>query len=664
MEARAWRAWRVVSCRFLLALVGVVSATRVRGEVALAPHTPMWGDGVQLMTYSSAHSVGISGDGLGGAYVAATGLGTAHTGLPGEVRLMRLGADGQRHPAWPSDGLVLLRDSTVPAFARLRVIRDALGGIVVVGEAPDDEFNGMELEARVVQDPSPRVERVRYSVRFGRDWRYRHDEPSPLGVLWTLGFERDSLRLRCRWGLDAPASGWPQEGLLLDQNVGPSGGGRLIGHWQQPRSLVDGRLGIVYSSIDLLSPTHSGRIELLRVDAVSLGVERASIPIFGSWRQGLWNWTLDDSQRPVVVVGDTRLREVIALDWDGHERWRETLFPDSSWNSENEVEVAPDGRGGVYIGFPDHALRGHRTPFRILHRQDDMTAAQPIYGLAPRWYDSDMRRSPFRFWPGRDGGLVACLQCMGGMSFFGTSDHASVLSIDSAGDLAGQDSMGTRIFGSGSVWPTFTERDATGDIFAAMLVSDGPGQPFRVIAQRMHADQPVATLASRVTANWESGELVLHWRVSGEVGSELRVERSLGSDAFEQFAFATPDGSDRIEVRDATVPAGARVRYRLHSADAVLDTWEIVAPGAAELALALHGSPGAPTLARVSLVGSGDAQLDVFDVAGRRLATYDLSRHTSGEHDVALEAADAPGLLLVRLREGGRQRLARHVRLR
>jgi hypothetical protein len=58
-----------------------------------------------------------------------------------------------------------------------------------------------------------------------------------------------------------------------------------------------------------------------------------------------------------------------------------------------------------------------------------------------------------------------------------------------------------------------------------------------------------------------------------------------------------------------------------------------------------------------SLVGSGRATLEVFDVRGRAVATRDVTSMGAGEH--ALRLTDAarlrPGIYVIRLTEGDRQ---------
>jgi hypothetical protein len=70
---------------------------------------------------------------------------------------------------------------------------------------------------------------------------------------------------------------------------------------------------------------------------------------------------------------------------------------------------------------------------------------------------------------------------------------------------------------------------------------------------------------------------------------------------------------------------------------------------------------GGPVTVSFSLATGGDASLELVDVSGRRLASRDLSSFAAGRHVLALapEHHPAPGIYLVRLRQGGIVRLSR-----
>jgi hypothetical protein len=71
-----------------------------------------------------------------------------------------------------------------------------------------------------------------------------------------------------------------------------------------------------------------------------------------------------------------------------------------------------------------------------------------------------------------------------------------------------------------------------------------------------------------------------------------------------------------------------------------------------------------PVSVTFSLPGSAPATLELFDVAGRRLAERAVGGLGAGTHQLRLDTDRvrlAAGLYLVRLRQSGRERVARAV---
>jgi len=94
-------------------------------------------------------------------------------------------------------------------------------------------------------------------------------------------------------------------------------------------------------------------------------------------------------------------------------------------------------------------------------------------------------------------------------------------------------------------------------------------------------------------------------------------------------------------------------------------------PTAVPIALALepvgpNPRHGATMFVRFALADASAASIELLDVAGRRIAIRDVGRLGAGRHVVALEEARdmAPGVYLLRLRQGADMRFARVVSLR
>jgi hypothetical protein len=90
-------------------------------------------------------------------------------------------------------------------------------------------------------------------------------------------------------------------------------------------------------------------------------------------------------------------------------------------------------------------------------------------------------------------------------------------------------------------------------------------------------------------------------------------------------------------------------------------------PAAAPTALALHGAFPSPTrgplLVAFSLPGDGPATLELMDVAGRRVCVREVGALGAGRHVTVLHDGRslAGGIYFIRLRQGGRQLVARAV---
>jgi hypothetical protein len=131
------------------------------------------------------------------------------------------------------------------------------------------------------------------------------------------------------------------------------------------------------------------------------------------------------------------------------------------------------------------------------------------------------------------------------------------------------------------------------------------------------------------------------------------------------------DGSGWLVYRDAPVAAGTRYGYRLGVAEEgterfLGETW-VEVPVTPELALAFRSNPAGPDLGvTFTLPDATPARLEVFDVAGRRIAAREVGALGAGNHVVTLSEghALAPGLYVARLSQGNRWLTARTVLVR
>jgi hypothetical protein len=169
---------------------------------------------------------------------------------------------------------------------------------------------------------------------------------------------------------------------------------------------------------------------------------------------------------------------------------------------------------------------------------------------------------------------------------------------------------------------------------------------------------PVEVALTGVEAS--PGRVILDWYAGAASGFSAAVERRGSATDFAAIGRAQADGSGDVRYEDATVTSGTRYAYRLSWLEGGIlrttpETWVDV-PLAATFAL--HGARPNPSVRGVfislSLPDGAPADLELVDVAGRRLATRTVSG--AGEHlvDLSQGLALEPGVYLVRLTRSGR----------
>ena len=193
-----------------------------------------------------------------------------------------------------------------------------------------------------------------------------------------------------------------------------------------------------------------------------------------------------------------------------------------------------------------------------------------------------------------------------------------------------------------------------------------------VRAQRLVTDGPVAVELALVSATVEPGRVSLKWFGAEAAGISAVVERRTEAIGWEPQGTLVADGSGHLRYEDAQVTPGGRYAYRLSYRDGgatrfTPETWVDV-PSA--VALTLQGfqpnpSVGAPLVA-FSLPTTAAGRLELFDLAGRRVAERDLAGLPAGRHLIRLDAQGEikPGAYAVRLQHGDRVVTTRGVVVR
>jgi hypothetical protein len=147
------------------------------------------------------------------------------------------------------------------------------------------------------------------------------------------------------------------------------------------------------------------------------------------------------------------------------------------------------------------------------------------------------------------------------------------------------------------------------------------------------------------------------------------VQRRTDSTDWQEIGKAMYGGPDRLRYDDLSVSPGVRYAYRLaYEEDGVpsftSEAWVDVPQGLFSLSgFSPNPSRGASVVG-FALPATGDAQIEVVDVTGRRIARQDLHGLPAGSHVVDLRKSLPPGLYIVRLRFGDQELVARSVVLR
>jgi hypothetical protein len=180
---------------------------------------------------------------------------------------------------------------------------------------------------------------------------------------------------------------------------------------------------------------------------------------------------------------------------------------------------------------------------------------------------------------------------------------------------------------------------------------------------------PVATLIAVLAVDARSDAIDLTWYSAGNGGIAASVERRTADTEWQSLAPISADGTGYLRYHDPAVTKGVRYGYRLAVQDGdgiqrLGETWVT----AEKLEFALEGarpnpSPNGQLSVSFVMPSAVSARLDVFDLAGRRVASRDVTSLGPGRHVVNLAGAGrmGSGVYLVRFRQGGQSRMVRAV---
>ena len=182
---------------------------------------------------------------------------------------------------------------------------------------------------------------------------------------------------------------------------------------------------------------------------------------------------------------------------------------------------------------------------------------------------------------------------------------------------------------------------------------------------------PAATLATLVNLDAGPDRVRLTW-YSGNAALAARVYRRTVEQAWVSLGETVFDGSGHLRYEDRSVAPGTRYGYRLGIMEGGTETFagEVWAtaerPGFALEAVRPNPSQGEDLTVQFVLPAQLPARLELFDVAGRRVAAREVGSLGPGRHavDLARGTRLAPGWYEIRLSQGAEVRRARAAVLR
>jgi hypothetical protein len=148
----------------------------------------------------------------------------------------------------------------------------------------------------------------------------------------------------------------------------------------------------------------------------------------------------------------------------------------------------------------------------------------------------------------------------------------------------------------------------------------------------------------------------------------VAIERTDDATAWSRVATESPDGTGRVRYEDRDVLAGARYGYRLAWAEqgrsVTAGLTFVTVPLAARFALHAAAGSGSAVELVLESPAAGEARLELFDIAGRRVADARPLVEVAGTIRVTLGRHLAPGLYLARATQGGSTARTRALLLR
>jgi hypothetical protein len=620
----------------------------------------------------------IAPDGLGGAFIAW--LDRRNSAPETDVYLQHVTPFGDVMPGWTLDGNPVC---TAPGFQEDLVLApDGTGGVIVLWSDPRSSA-GLDLYAQ----------RVTAAGAIAPGWPVNgapvclapdtQDEAQivPDGVGGAFMIWRDQRKgttgdhdtyAQHLTAAGAPAPGWPQDGLALDATPATSEDCTLIedgaggAFYAYARDSGGSGLALILKRLDTAGAPAPGWPPNGVVVCLAPGarIHPRLAPDGAGGVIAVWADTRAD------VSGDLYAAHVSAagvLDpaWPANGA-AVSVVP----SYQGPPEVVSDGAGGAIVAWSDY----RNGLYQIF--------AQHVSGagtIAPGWGASGQLActSPAAQSLGGivgDGMGGAYIAYQGGVNVGGVvTQHLAA----SGHPAPGWSDAGSNLrqLPVGGIFSPCIAPTPDGGAIVAWADDRSPGSPFNppnpydIYAGRIGGGGPVPVLASLVSTDLEGLRATIVWQLTGAAGMTASVQRSENGRAWSAVGEATADGLERVTYSDDTLLPGHTYRYRLdfvHDGVLAYAPEAIVVVPSATLAIDRIATRASGTIeCTVTLASNGPAALELFDVMGRRVASCSVGELGAGEHAVQIEGApSAPGLVLVRLKQGGTSVQARTFLLR
>ncbi len=230
---------------------------------------------------------------------------------------------------------------------------------------------------------------------------------------------------------------------------------------------------------------------------------------------------------------------------------------------------------------------------------------------------------------------------------------------------------------------------ALGNQTSPSLAHDGSGGAFvawederngvtnvDIYAQHINADGTLggavtAIAVTAVSGARQGGCAELEWRTTESAGVGFELERSHDGGSWAPLARLFADGEGRVRWRECGLSPQAALAYRLswRTASGTRTTSPITLPpeDAMTLTLSIANPVSERATIEYTLPEGAEVKLEVFDIAGRRLATPVAGPRAAGAHRLEWPARGAqsdplaPGAYVARLTAGGETRVVRLI---